>query len=76
MFDVFYEALREQRPVGERLAAVFELEPGLRPTAGLVGTDAGALSPGQRVDLLVALTEQQAWLEAARVRVLGRDREC
>jgi hypothetical protein len=74
MFDVafgFLPHLGAPASPRERLAAVLELEPGLRPTASLVETDAGVLSPGQRVDLLVALTEQQAWLEAARVRVLA-----
>src|ERR1700712_4721561 len=71
MVDVMFAFLPHGCSPGERLAAVLELEPGMRPTDGLVDTDARALTAGQRVDLLVALTEQQAWLEAARVRVLA-----
>src|ERR1700712_3562904 len=71
MVDVMFAFLPHGCSPGERLAAVLELEPGMRPTDGLVDTDARTLTAGQRVDLLVALTEQQAWIESARVLVLA-----
>ena len=55
----------------ELLAAVVAEHPAFRSGAELDRIDPYALSPGERVDLLVVLEEQRRWLEAAQLRALA-----
>lgn len=53
------------------LACVRSEHPAFRLGAELDRIDPGALSAGERVDLLAVLEEQRRWLEAAQLRVLS-----
>src|SRR4051812_6316516 len=55
----------------ELLACALGEHPAFRSGADLDRIDPGALSGGEKVDLLVVLEEQRRWFEAAQLRVLA-----